>query len=327
MANSNSSRRKLLVTAAALPLAALTGGAHAQSDRPIRFIMPFAAGSGTDTAFRPYIEAMARHLKQPIVIDNRGGANGLIGMEAAAKAAPDGYTFALGNVGIMVINRFIYSKLPYDPDRDFDLVGTALGTANALTVRKDLEANSVAELIALAKRQPGRLKVASGGIGTTGHLSAALFDTMAGTQMVHVPYKSAVDAFKDMVNGDIDVLIENVALSSTFIRGGRVRPLGVTSRTRVASLPDVPTLDEAGLKGFEILAWAGFVVPKGTPAAMIQRLNEATRAAVTNPEVRKATESFSLDAIPGSPQEFAALIQSEIPKWSALVKRTGAKLD
>jgi tripartite-type tricarboxylate transporter receptor subunit TctC len=289
--------------------------------------MPFAAGSGTDTAFRPYIEAMARHLKQPIVIDNRGGANGLIGMEAAAKAAPDGYTFALANVGIMVINRFIYSKLPYDPDRDFDLVGTALGTANALTVRKDLEANSVAELIALAKRQPGRLKVASGGIGTTGHLSAALFDTMAGTQMVHVPYKSAVDAFKDMVNGDIDVLIENVALSSTFIRGGRVRPLGVTSRTRVASLPDVPTLDEAGLKGFEILAWAGFVVPKGTPAAMIQRLNEATRAAVTNPEVRKATESFSLDAIPGSPQEFAALIQSEIPKWSALVKRTGAKLD
>jgi tripartite-type tricarboxylate transporter receptor subunit TctC len=327
MANSNSSRRKLLVTAAALPVAALTGGVRAQSDRPIRFIMPFAAGSGTDTAFRPYIEAMARHLKQPIIIDNRGGANGLIGMEAAAKAAPDGYTFALGNVGIMVINRFIYSKLPYDPERDFDLVGTALGTANALTVRKDLEANSVAELIALAKRQPGRLKVASGGIGTTGHLSAALFDTMAGTQMVHVPYKSAVDAFKDMVNGDIDVLIENVALSSSFIRGGRVRPLGVTSRTRVASLPDVPTLDEAGLKGFEILAWAGFIVPKGTPAAMIQRLNEATRAAVTNPEVRKATESFSLDAIPGSPQEFAALIRSEIPKWSDLVKRTGAKLD
>jgi len=322
------SRRRLLTGAAStLALSFAPGLVRAQDQRAIRFIMPYAAGSGTDTAFRPYIESFARHLKRPVFIDNRGGANGLIGMDAAAKSRPDGLTMTLGTASTMVINRFLYSRLPYDPVRDFDLVGTMLGTANLLTVRRELEVRNVQELIAHARRNPGALKVASGGVGTTGHLSAALFDAMADTRMVHVPYKSGADAFKDMVNGDVDILFENVALSSQLAGGGRVRMLAVTSRERAAVLPDVPTLDESGLEGYEILAWAGFVVPKGTPADAIARMNLAMRQAVADAEVRKATESFALLAIPGSPQEFQALIDAETPKWAELVRRTGARLD
>ena len=328
MSDVNPRRRLLLGSASLLALSALSPPLRAQQDsRAIRFIMPYAAGSGTDTAFRPYIESFARHLGTPVFIDNRGGANGLIGMDAAAKSKPDGLTMTLGTASTLVINRFLYGRLPYDPVRDFDLVGTMLGTANLLTARKELEVNSVAELVAYAKRNPGRLKVASGGVGTTGHLSAALFDAMAGTSMVHVPYKSGADAFKDMVNGDVDLLFENVALSSTLAKGGRVRMLAVTSKSRIDVLPEVPTLDESGLQGYEILAWAGFVVPKGTPADFIQRMNQAMREAVADKEVRKATESFALLAMPGSPAQFRQLIEAETPKWAELVKRTGARLD
>jgi tripartite-type tricarboxylate transporter receptor subunit TctC len=174
---------------------------------------------------------------------------------------------------------------------------------------------------------PGKLKVASGGVGTTGHLSAALFDLMAGTQMVHVPYRSGAEAFKDMVNGDVDLLFENVALSQMLASGGKVKMMAVTSRTRVPTLPNVPSLDESGLKGYEVMAWAGFLVPKGTPQDIVARMNTAMRAAVADPEVRKATESFALIAMPGSPREFQALIDAETPKWVDLVKRTGAKVD
>lgn len=221
MSDVNSRRRLLLGSASLFALSALSSPAKSQQDsRAIRFIMPYAAGSGTDTAFRPYIESFARHLGTPVFIDNRGGANGLIGMDAAAKSRPDGLTMTLGTASTLVINRFLYTRLPYDPVRDFELVGTMLGTANLLTARKELEVNSVADLVAHARRNPGRLKVASGGVGTTGHLSAALFDAMAGTSMVHVPYKSGADAFKDMVNGDVDLLFENVALSSTLAKAG-----------------------------------------------------------------------------------------------------------
>ncbi len=322
------SRRSLLADASLLALSALPGMAWAQAEgRALRVILPYAAGSGADVVFRPYIDAMGRYLHQPLFIDNRGGANGLIGMEVASKAAPDGYTVALGTSGTMVINRFLYSKLPYDPTRDYELVGTAFGTANVLTARKGLEANTVAELVAHAKRNPGKLKVASGGVGSTGHLSAALFDAMAGTQIVHVPYKSGVDAYKDMVNGDIDLLYENVALTANFNKGGRIKAIAATSLTRVPTLPDLPTFDESGLKGFEILAWVGLIAPKGTPAPVLDRLGAALRKAVEDPEVKAATESFALIPMSGSAQQFAELIRKETPKWADLVKRSGAKLD
>lgn len=322
------SRRSLLGGAAStIALSLASPFVRAQDSRSIRFVMPYAAGSGTDTAFRPYIESFARHLGTSVYIDNRGGANGLIGMDLVAKSRPDGLTVSLGTASTMIINRFLYSRLPYDPQRDFDLVGTMLGTANLLTARNSLGVGNVQELIALAKRKPEQLKVASGGVGTTGHLSAALFDAMAGTRMIHVPYRSGADAFKDMVNGDVDLLFENVALSSQLAAGGRVKMLGVTSRERVPVLADVPTLGESGLKGYEILAWAGFIVPRGTPPATIQSMNRAMRQAVADPEVRKATESFALLAMPGSPEEFRKLIESETPKWEDLVKRTGARLD
>jgi len=328
MSSLNSRRRLLGGAASTLALALASPLVRAATDsRPIRFVMPYAAGSGTDTAFRPYIESFARHLGTTVYIDNRGGANGLIGMDVLAKSRPDGLTVGLGTASTMVINQFLYSHLSYDPKRDFDLVGTMLGTANLLTARNSLGVGSVQELIALARSKPERLKVASGGVGTTGHLSAALFDAMAGTRMVHVPYKSGADAFKDMVNGDVDLLFENVALSSQLASGGRVKMLGVTSKERVSVLPDVPTLDESGLKGYEILAWAGFIVPKGTPPDTIERMNAAMRKAVADPEVRKATESFALVPFPGSPEEFRKLMEAETPKWADLVKRTGARLD
>ena len=328
MSHWSPSRRSFLADVSLLALSALPGVTQAQGDRrPLRVILPYAAGSGADVVFRPYIDAMGRYLQQPLFIDNRGGANGLIGMEVASKAAPDGYTVALGTSGTMVINRFLYSKLPYDPTKDYDLVGTAFGTANVLTARKELEFNSVAELIAYAKRNPGQLKVASGGVGSTGHLSAALFDSMAGTRILHVPYKSGVDAYKDMVNGDIDLLYENVALTANLIKGGRIKALAATSQTRVPTFPDLPTFDESGLKGFEILAWVGLIAPRGTPAPVLDRLGGALRKAVEDPEVKAATESFALIPMSGTSQQFSELIRKETPKWADLVKRSGAKLD
>ena len=327
---SNVNRRRLLLSSTSiLALSALhtQSSAQQQDTRTVRFIMPYAAGSGTDTAFRPYIDSFSRALKQPVIIDNRGGANGLIGMDVAAKSKPDGLTVTVGTLSTVIINKLLYSSMTYDIARDFDLVGTMLGTANLLTARLGLEANTIPDLIALAKRMPGKLKVASGGVGTTGHLSAALFDLMAGTQMVHVPYRSGAEAFKDMVNGDVDLLFENVALSQMLASGGKVKMMAVTSRTRVPTLPNVPSLDESGLKGYEVMAWAGFLVPKGTPQDIVARMNTAMRVAVADPEVRKATESFALIAMPGSPKEFQALIDAETPKWVDLVKRTGAKVD
>jgi tripartite-type tricarboxylate transporter receptor subunit TctC len=325
------SRRRLLGDAAAtLSVALASPFVRAQESgagRAIRFIMPYAAGSGTDTAFRPYIESLARHFGATIYIDNKGGANGLIGMSALAKSQPDGLTIGLGTVSTMVINQFLYTRLPYDPKRDFDLIGTMVGTANLLTVRNSLGVNSIQELIALARSKPGQLKASSGGVGTTGHLSLALFNTMTQTSMVHVPYKSGADAFKDMVGGDVDLLFENVALSSQLASGGRVKMLGVTSKERVAVLPDVPTLDESGLKGYEILAWAGLVAPKGTPPKIIERMNAAMRKAVADPEVRKVTATFALIDSPGSPEDFGERIKAETPKWADLVERTGARLD
>jgi tripartite-type tricarboxylate transporter receptor subunit TctC len=323
------SRRHFLQAAAALAATACLPAvvrAAGYPDRPIRLIVPSAPGGSPDVISRILGEALGAALNQVVVVDNKPGASGNIGMSEISRAAPDGYTIGYGNVGTLAINRALFSKLPYDPDA---LVPVSLlgFVQNALVVRKDLPAADVKELIALARSQPGKLTMASAGNGTTGHLGGELFKAMSNTDIVHVPYRGSAQGIQDLLGGAVDLMFDNLSSIAPHIKAGRVRVLGVSGAARSPLFPEIPTVAESGLPGYETVAWGGIVAPPGTPADIVGRLNDAINKQLRDPAIAKRYEGIGFEVLTGAPDRLAQVVAKETPLWADVVKRSGAKID
>ena len=321
--------RALALAAAALALAAapLAAAQTPYPGKPVRLVVPFPAGGTTDILARAAAQKLSEAWGQQVIVDNRPGAGGNIGAELVAKAAPDGYTLLMGTVGTHAINASLYSKLPYDPVKDFAPVILVAGVPNVLVVNPSLPVNSVPELIAYAKANPGALNFASSGSGTSIHLSGELFKTLTGVQMTHVPYKGSAPALTDLMGGQVQLMFDNLPSSLGFIKAGKLRALAVTSSARAAALPDVPALAEAGVPGFEASSWFGILAPAGTPRDIILRINGEVAKWLASPEAREKLAGQGAIAAGGTPEDFARHINAEMAKWAKVVKESGAKVD
>ena len=295
-------------------------------EKPIRFIIPSPAGSSPDVIMRVLLNQMASQLGQPIVIDNKPGASYFIGTSEIARAAPDGYTIGYGNIVSLAINQSLYSKQPYDADRDLTLIANAVSVYNLLVVNPAVPVNTLAELIDYLKRHPGQLTMASAGNGTTGHLGGELFKAMTGTFMLHVPYRGSPQAVNDLVGGQAQVMFDNSSSITPHILSGRVRALGSSGPKRLPSFPDVPAIDEV-VPGYETVAWGGLIGPAGLPAAIVDRLEKEMRTALTVPAVIDALAKIQVVIDPLGSTAFRELVQRERPKWADVIRRSGAKVD
>ena len=314
----------LKMRALLLCLALLACPAMAQS---VRFVVGFTPGGPSDILARLLGAKLTETLGQPVIVENRPGAGGNLAAEAVAKSAPDGNTWLLGNNSILATNAALYSHLGYDPVKDFAPVALVAIQPNILVVHPSVPARSVTELIAYAKAHPGQLNYASTGAGVAAHLSAELFKAMAGVDMVHVPYKGAQPALTDVIAGQCQLMFATSASVIPYIKAGRLRALAVTTASRSPSLPDLPTVAEAGVPGFESITWHGVVVPIATPAATVERLNRAINAALAQRDLLERLNGLGAEVAPGTPQDFATYIAREIPKWTKVVKDSGAKAD
>jgi tripartite-type tricarboxylate transporter receptor subunit TctC len=295
--------------------------------RPVTLVVAFTPGGPSDVLARIVGKKMEQLLGQPFVIENRPGAGGNVAAEGVAHAAPDGYTLLMGNNSILATNEALYKHLNYNPGKDFipiTLVGTQ---ANILVVNPDVPAHSLKELIALAKAQPGKINFASSGYGAAAHLAGELFKSEAKIDIVHVPYKGAAPALQDVIGGHDQMMFATAASVIGHIHGGRVRALAVTTLKRTQILPDLPTMDEAGLKGFEASTWHGLVAPAGTPPQIIAALHDAAVKSLHDPDVQSSLGKLGVDIVGDTPREFQAYIKDEIPKWTAIVKASGATMD
>ena len=297
-------------------------------DHAIRFIVAFTPGGPSDLITRTIAEKLSQRLGQPVVAENRPGAGGNVAAEIVAKAPPDGYTLLLGNIGILAANASLYRHLSYDPAKDFAPVILVGVEPNVLVVHPDLPVHSVAELIALAKSEPGKLDYASSGNGAPSHLSGELFKAMAHVDLVHVAYRGAIPALTDLIAGQgVQLMFASSASALPFIRSGKLRALAVTTLTRSPLLPDLPTLAESGLAGYESTTWHGVVVPAGTPAPIIDRLNIEIGAILTLPDVRRTLSNLDVEVLGGTPAQFTAYIHAEIPKWAEIVRISHAHVE
>jgi tripartite-type tricarboxylate transporter receptor subunit TctC len=292
--------------------------------KPVRFIAPFVAGGPTDIQARMLGEKLSQRLGHQVIIDNRGGAGGNIGMELTVKSPPDGYTIVIATVGTWAVNPYLY-KLPFDVVKDFAPITQVSTSPGALVVHPSTPVKNVKELIALAKKRPGELNYGSSGVGGFGHISGELFDLMTGTKMTHVPYKSSAPSLTDLVAGNIQVLFNNLISTTPFIKAGRVRALATTGAKRPAALPDLPTLDEAGLKGYENSSWSAVAAPAGTPPAIIGRLHKEFVEILRMPDIRKRHDEVGAEIIASTPEQFHAYLKSELVKFEKLVKAAGIK--
>ena len=313
--------------AAALVCFATGALAQPYPNHPIRLVVPFPAGGTTDILARDAAPKLTEVLGQPVVVDNRPGAGGNIGADLVAKSQPDGYTLLVGTVGTHAINPSLYAKMPYDHVKDFAPVVLVAGVPNVLVVNPSLPVNSVADLIKLAKSKPGSVNFASSGNGTSIHLSGELFKTMAGVDMTHVPYKGSAPALIDLVSGQVQVMFDNLPSSLPQIKAGKLRAIAVTSLKRSPALPDVPTISESGLPGFEASSWFGLLAPAGTPPAVVTRLNAEVNKWLQSPEGREQLLAQGAQAAGGTPEQFVAHIRAETDKWAKVVKASGAKVD
>jgi len=313
------------ILAMILSSAVSAGAAAAETypTKPLRMLVGFPAGSSLDTAARVVSGKLAELLQQNVIVDNRPGAAGNIAAEIAARARPDGYTLLLGANGALAINPALYRKLPFDSVKDFAPVSKIANVVNVLVVNASSPANSVEQLIALAKSR--QILGASSGVGSPGHLALALFNMMAGTKVVHVPYKGSTPALFDLIAGNINMIFATAATAVPLMKGGKVKGLAVATITRSALLPDMPTVSEAGLKGFEVSGWYAVLVPARTREDIVNRLNAEIVKALQMPDVRQNMFMHGLEVSPSTPQEFGVFLKSEMAKWAKVVKYSGAQ--
>ena len=316
-----------LLAAACTAFAAPAALAQKFPDKPIRFIVPFPPGGGNDILARAIAPKMGEFLGQPVVIDNRAGAGGNIAAEIVAKSPGDGYTLLLGNNSILATNAALYGKLAYDAVKDFAPVILVASQPNILVVHPSLPVKTIKELVALAKSKPGQLNYASSGSGAAAHLSGELFKAMTKVDMVHIPYKGAGPALNDVLAGQDQLMFATALSVVPHIRSGRLRALGVTTAARMKSMPELPTIAEAGVPGFEATTWHGIVMPANTPVALVSRVNADVAKVLQMPDIRDRFAALGGEIIGGTPDEFAAYIKKEIPKWTKVVKDSGARAD
>jgi tripartite-type tricarboxylate transporter receptor subunit TctC len=317
--------RKLLF----LVLAALAFEAFGQAypTKPVRVIVPYPPGGGNDILGRLFAARLGDRLGQPFVVENRPGAGTMVGTEAAAKSPPDGYTILLSSIATHALSPNLYSRVPYDPVKDFSPI-TLLGIApTVLVVYKDLPATNLAELIAAAKAKPGDLAYASGGNGTPPHINGEVFKAVAGVDLLHVPFKGGGPALADLTAGRVQVMLDTAASAMSHVRAGRLRALAISAPKRSPEYPDLPTFAEAGLPGYETNAWYSMHAPAGTPDAIVRKLNAELAAILREPDIIARFRQLSTDPVGNSPEEFGAFVKAEIEKYARVIKAAGIKLD
>jgi tripartite-type tricarboxylate transporter receptor subunit TctC len=319
---------------AALSAVALTAAAAANlawadnyPSKPIRLIVPAGAGSPPDIRARWLAEKLRPVLGQPIVVDNRPGVAGMIGTEAAARSAPDGYTLVMVHQGTLALNPHLYAHLPYDPVKDLAPVSRLVVSAMMLAIHPAVPANSVADLVRLAKERPGQLNFGSGGTGSPPHMASELFRHMANIDVWHIPYKTTPDALTDLIGGQITYTIDSIAIQLPQVRAGRIRALAVTSSHRLTALPDIPTIAESGLPGYEYWSWMGVCAPAGTPKEIIARLNAEITKIARTPEARTWFGEQGGEPVTETPEQFAAYIKIEIARWGKVIREAGIKAE
>jgi tripartite-type tricarboxylate transporter receptor subunit TctC len=324
-------RRSLTLGVATFLVAALMlPAAHAATypERPIRLVVPFPAGGATDLMARGLGQKLGERLGQTVIIDNRAGAGGSLGAEAVATAAPDGYTLLFATMGSLTINPSIYRSLRYDPLKSFEPIALTHSTSNVLVVHPGIKATSVAELVALARKQPGALTFASAGNGTTSHLSGELFKSLARVDMVHIPYKGSAPAMTDFLGGRVSMMFDTTSNFVDHVRTGKLRALGVTGRKRSPAMPGVPSISEtAGLGEYDMTLWLGVLAPAGTPKEIVSRLQREIGAAMAAPDLVKQMADAGIEVRVGTPAEFASLIRADLAKWAGVVKRSGMQIE
>ena len=318
-------RRRLLKLAGATALAVPSLARAAWPDRAIRLVVPSAAGGAPDVICRIVANELTKLLGQPIVIDNKPGASGNIGMQEVFRAVPDGYTLGYGNVGTLAINKSLFAKLPYEPEK---LVPVALlgYVQNALVVRSDLGINNIKDLISMAKAKPGKLVMASAGNGTTGHLGGELFKSMTGTFMIHVPYRGSPQAIQDLMGGQVDLMFDNLSSIAPHIKSGRVKVLGVSGRARSPLFPDIATISQV-VPGYETSAWGGIVAPPGTSRDIALRINADINKVLGSPAAAEKLTAVSWESTIGPPDRLQDRALRETPMWAEVIKRSGARID
>jgi tripartite-type tricarboxylate transporter receptor subunit TctC len=315
-------------SAALLSVAAMAAAqAQGYPSKPVRLIVPYPAGGTTDIIARVAAQQLSERLKQPFVVENKGGANGAIGSAEVARAPADGYTLLMGTASTHGINSAVYKTLPYDAVKDFAPVTIVASTPNIIAVHPSVPAKNLQELLALAKAQPGKLNYGSTSLGGSPHMSAELLKMMAHIDMLHVPYKGAAPMLTDLMGGQVQVGFDNLPSTINFVRSGKVRAIAVTTAQRWPGAPEIPTVAESGVPGYEVSGWFGLLAPAGTPPAVLKTLQQAIAEAVKQPEVNK--QMLDLGALPvaNTPEAFAALVQADVAKWREVVKSTGVKLD
>jgi tripartite-type tricarboxylate transporter receptor subunit TctC len=323
------SRRHAVAAIAAALTLAIAPAALAQGypAKPVRVIVPFPPGGATDILARAASQKMSEAWGQPVIVDNRPGAGGNIGSDLVAKAPNDGYTLLMGTVGTHAINPGLYAKMPYDHIRDFVPIVLVAGVPNVLVVHPSVPANSVRELIAYGKANPGKLNFASSGSGTSIHLSGELFKVLTGVQMQHVPYKGSSPAVSDLLGGQVQLMFDNLPSALPHIKAGKLKALAVTSAVRAPALPDVPTVAESGVPGFESASWFGLLAPAGTPRDIVVKINAEVDKWLATAEAKEKLAAAGANAAGGSPEDFAKHIAAETAKWAKVVRESGAKVD
>ena len=317
-------RTRFILLASALATAALPALSQGYPNKPVKIVVPFPAGGPTDVLTRSLADKLGTALGQPVVVENKPGAGGAIGADFVAKGPADGYTLVMATSSTHSIGPYL-AKLPYDPEKDFTPIVWVGNATNILVVNAQLPANSVQELIALAKKDPGRINYATSGIGTVVHLTSELFANMAGVKLTHVPYKGVQQSVPDLISGQVSMLFDNIMTAQPHIKAGKVKALGISSPKRSPLVPEVPTIAESGLPGFESLTWFGLLGPAGTPKGVVDRVNAEMNKALQNADIQARFAQLGFEPAGGSAAEFAATIQRDARKWSKVIKDAGVK--
>jgi tripartite-type tricarboxylate transporter receptor subunit TctC len=321
-------RATTVLAGAMLAVFSATAGAQTSwPAKPIRLISPFAPGGGADITSRALAAKLSPALGQQVIVENRGGAGGMLGVELAANSPPDGYTLVMGTIGPIAINPSLHAKMAYDPIKDLAPVSQTANALNVLVVHPSLPVKDVKSFIAFAKARPGKLNYGSSGSGAADHLAGELFNRMAGVKIVHIPYKGGAPAMVDLVGGQVEVVFSTISTAMTSIKAGRIRPLALTGNQRFARMPELPTISEAGLKGFEVNNWYGLFAPAGTPKEVISRLNAETVKALAMQDVRERLLDAGIVGVSSTPEAFASYIRSETERWAKVIREANIKVE